>query len=114
MWNFQVTFIFKKVFLSKDKVDDEKLKDFTRKALLKKTEKNKNTIDNNNLMIMILKLSTLDLSDIIDSIQFPDENFPDLNLIQEVISKSSTSNAKLKTYKLSQLIDIIFTEVYFK
>lgn len=114
MINFQVTFYFKIVFLSSEKIEDEKLKELTRKALLKKTDKNKNTVDNNNLMIMILRLSTLELTEIIDKILFPDENFPDLNLIQEVISKSSTSSVKMKTNKLTQIIDIIFTEVYFK
>ena len=56
----------------------------------------------------------MELTEIIDKILFPDENFPDLNLIQEVISKSSTSSVKMKTNKLTQIIDIIFTEVYFK
>ena len=84
----------------------------TRKALIKKTDNNKTTVDNNNFMIMILILSGLDLSDLIEDIYFPDDNFPDLTLIQEVISKSSTISSKIKYKILSKLIDIIFTEIY--
>ncbi len=63
-------------------------------------------------MIMILTFSGLDLSELIEEIYFPDENFPDLNLIQEVISNSTTSVMKIKNKDLSEIIKLIFTEVY--
>ena len=111
--NFQVNFLSDIVLLEKEKVDTENLKKLPKMALITKNEKNKNTIDKNNLMIMIFKLSSLDLTDILDTIRISEENFPDMNLIHEVISKSSTSNTSLKTIKLPRIIDIIFTEVYF-
>jgi hypothetical protein len=61
---------------------------------------------------MILTFSGLDLSELIEEIYFPDENFPDLNLIQEVISNSTTSVMKIKNKDLSEIIKLIFTEVY--
>ena len=72
-----------------------------------------NSVDNNNLMIMILRFSALDLTEIIDSILFEDEKFPDLEYIQEVISKSET-NTRIKVNKLTPIIDAIFSEVYYK
>ena len=72
-----------------------------------------NTVDNNNLMIMILRFSALDLTEIIENVYFDEAKFPDLDYIQEVISKSET-NAKIKVNRLSPIIDSIFTEVYYK
>ena len=91
---------------------EDSTKDLTKKSLIKKKENNKTTVDNNNFMIMILTFSGLDLSELIEEIYFPDENFPDLNLIQEVISNSATSVMKIKNKDLSEIIKMIFTEVY--
>jgi len=91
---------------------EDSTKDLTKKSLIKKNENNKTTVDNNNFMIMILTFSGLDLSELIEEIYFPDENFPDLNLIQEVISNSATSVMKIKNKDLSEIIKMIFTEVY--
>jgi hypothetical protein len=91
---------------------EDSTKDLTKKSLIKKKENNKTTVDNNNFMIMILTFSGLDLSELIEEIYFPDENFPDLSLIQEVISNSATSVMKIKNKDLSEIIKMIFTEVY--
>lgn len=98
--------------LEEKKFKEDKIKEMTRNSLIKKNNNNKTTIDNNNLMIMILSFSGLDLSELIDEIYFPDENFPNLDLIQNVISNSTTTNRKLKTKDLSEIINLIFTEVY--
>jgi alpha-L-arabinofuranosidase len=100
--------------LKSEKLERDVIKEFTRNALLKKNDSNKNSIDNNNFMFVILRLSGLDLSDKLEETHFPDKNFPDLNLIQEVIASSSTSNDKVKLKKINEIADAIFTEIYYK
>jgi hypothetical protein len=98
--------------LRKENFKEDSIKELTKNSLIKKNENNNTTVDNNNFMITILTFSGLDLSELIEDIYFPDENFPDLSLIQEVISNSTTSVMKIKNKDLSEIINLIFTEVY--
>lgn len=98
--------------MRKENFKEDSIKELTKNSLIKKNENNNTTVDNNNFMITILTFSGLDLSELIEDIYFPDENFPDLSLIQEVISNSTTSVMKIKNKDLSEIINLIFTEVY--
>ena len=73
----------------------------------------KSTIDYNNLLIILLRISNFDLSEIIDTFNFTEENFSDLNLIDKLISKISTSSITLSSINISYSIDIIFSKVYY-
>lgn len=65
-------------------------------------------------MVFLLRLSGLDISDKVEEIHFKDKNFPDFDRLQEVIAEASTYNDKVKLKRISDIIETVFTEIYFK